>query len=128
MSINKNEIFVGDILPENPGEHEQTYEDLLDELQREFNRDEVCVNDTKSKLAENKALLGQLMEYVSRGEANEKDYEFINSVKDTIASSGFHLSEILREQNHIRDLIGILMEERNERNKKLTTLKDEQKN
>lgn len=125
MSINPNEIFVGDTLPEHPNEEERTFEDLFDELHGELDRNEVHISDIKSKLAENNVLLGQYMELVSNGEANEKDFEFINSVKDAIASSKFHLLEVLREQNHIRDLIGILMEERNKRDKKLTTLKDE---
>lgn len=128
MSINKHEIFVGDTLPENPNEEERTFQDLFDELHREFDRNVVYIEDIKNKIKENDVLLKQSMELVSKGEANEKDYEFINSVKDTIASSEFHLSEVLREQNHIRDLIITLMEVRNERNKKLTTLKDEQKN
>jgi len=128
MNINSNELFVGDTLPENPREEEQTFEDIFDGLHREFDRNETYIDDMKSKVRENKVLLGQYIELVSKGEADIKDYEFINSVKDSIASSKFHLLEVLREQNHIRDLITTLMGMRNERDKKLTDIKDEQNN
>lgn len=127
-NMNSNEIFVGDTLPENPKEHEQTFEDLLDGLQSEFDRNEVYVADIKSGLEKDNVFLGELIELASKGEANENDYQVINRVKDTIASSKFHLSEVLREQNHVRDLISTFMKERNTRNKIVTQIKDEQKN
>ncbi|MEW6617339.1 MAG: hypothetical protein AB1333_02880 [Patescibacteria group bacterium] len=128
MDINKNEIFVGDTLPENQKEHEQTFEEVLDGLQNEFDRNEVYIADIKSGLEKDKVFWGELIELASKGEANKNDYQVINRVKDTIASSKFHLSEVLREQNHIRDLISTFINERSIRHKKLTTLKDEQKN
>lgn len=128
MNINKNEIFVGDTLPENPKEHEQTFEELLDGLQNEFDRNEAYIADIKSGLEKDGVFLGEFIELASKGEANENDYQVIDRVRSTITSSEFHLSEVLREQNHIRDLISTFIKEGNIRDKKLTTLKDEQKN
>jgi len=128
MNINPNEIFEGDTLPENPKEHLQTFEDIFDGLHNEMDSNERYVGEIKSDLEKDNIFLGELLDLVSKGEASMEDYNIINRVKDSIVGSQNNLLEVLRAQNKIREYIGILREMRNERDKKLTDIKDEQNN
>ena len=124
----KQEKFVGDTLPENPREHLQTFEDIFDGLYDEMDSNERYIDEIKSGLEGDNTYLGELLDLVSSGEADGEYYKKINMVKDSIVRSQGYLLDVLRAQNKIREYINILREMRSERDKKLTTLKDEQKN
>jgi|GEM_PF-2508931 len=128
MNINPNKIFEGDTLPENPKEHLQTFEDIFDGLYDEMDSNEKYINEIKSDLEKDNTFLGELLDSVSKGEASVEDYNIINRVKNSIVRAQNVLLEVFRAQNKIREYVGMLREIRDERDKKLIGIKDEQKN
>ena len=124
----ENKKFIGDTFPGDSQEHMKTFEDIFDELHNEMDNNERYISEIKSDQEKDNIFLGELIELVSKGETNPEYYDTINKVKDSIVASGNLLLEVHREQNKISDYIQTLREIRDERDNKLTTLKEGQQN